>query len=160
MARVEERVHIHRPVDRVWDVLVDWESQPDWMQDAKSVTVTSPQRSGVGVTVAVPTNIALGLTVMDEMEVTEWVEQAKIAVRHTGRVIKGSGAFEVAPTRLPDGREGTIFSWWEDIDAPCGRLGDLIARYTVVPVVAFIFRRSLRALKIVAEQRIPEVRAS
>lgn len=156
MARVEERVHIHRPVHRVWDLLIDWESQPEWMQDAKTVTVTSPHRTGVGVTIDVPTNIALGITVLDVMEVTEWEHQRKIAVRHTGRVIKGSGAFELASTRLPGGSEGTIFTWWEDIDAPLGQVGDLVARYTAVPIVSFVFRRSLRALKRVAEERIPE----
>ena len=155
MARVEERVHIHRPVDRVWDLLVDWESQPEWMQDARAVTVTSPHRSGVGVTIDVPTTIALGLEVLDRMEVTEWVEGRKIVVRHTGRVIRGSGAFQLSPTRMHDGAQGTIFTWWEDIDAPLGRLGDAVARYTAVPIVSFVFRRSLRALKRVAEERIP-----
>lgn len=139
----------------MWDLLTDWESQPDWMQDARSVTVTSPNRTGVGVTIDVPTHIAAGLTVLDVMEVTEWVEQRKIGVRHTGRVIKGSGAFELTPTRLPDGAEGTLFTWTEDIDAPLGRVGDTVARYTAVPVVAFVFRRSLHALKQVAEARIP-----
>lgn len=148
-------MHIHRPVARVWDLLVDWESQPAWMQDARSVTVTSPHRSGVGVTVEVPTDIALGVVVLDVMEVTEWVEHRRIAVRHTGRVIKGSGAFEVAPTRLPGGGEGTIFTWTEDIDVPLGRLGDLVVRFTAVPIVAAVFRRSLRELKRVAEERIP-----
>lgn len=155
MARVEERVHIHRPVAQVWDLLIDWESQPDWMQDARSVTVTSPNRTGVGVTIDVPTNIPLGITVLDVMEVTEWEAQRTIAVRHTGRVIKGSGAFELAPTRLPGGAEGTIFTWTEDIDAPLGVVGDTIARFTAVPVVSWVFRRSLRALKAYAEQRIP-----
>jgi carbon monoxide dehydrogenase subunit G len=155
MARVEERIHIHRPVDRVWSLLIDWESQPQWMQDAKTVTVTSAHRSGVGVTIDVPTNIALGITVLDVMEVTEWEEGRKIAVRHTGKVIKGHGAFEIAPSVLPDGAEGTIFTWWEQIDAPLGRVGDLIARYTAVPIVSFVFRRSLRALKAYAEERIP-----
>jgi carbon monoxide dehydrogenase subunit G len=155
MARVEERIHIHRPVEQVWDVLTDWEAQPRWMQDAKSVTVTSPHRVGVGVTIDVPTDIALGIVVMDRMVVTDWVEQRRIAVRHTGRVIKGTGAFEIQPTRLPDGGEGTIFTWTEDVDAPLGRLGDLVARAVVVPIVSFVFRRSLRALKEVAEGHDP-----
>ncbi len=153
MARVEERVHIHRPVSHVWSVLTDWESQPEWMHDARSVTVTSPHRTGPGVTIKVPTDIALGIVVMDEMEVTEWVEQEKIAVTHTGKIIKGSGAFEVQPTRLPDGSEGTLFTWWEEVDAPLGRLGDAVAQYVAMPYVAFIFRRSLRGLKRVAEAK-------
>jgi carbon monoxide dehydrogenase subunit G len=142
-------------VAQVWDLLIDWESQPEWMQDARSVTVTSPHRSGVGVTVEVPTDIALGIVVLDVMEVTEWVAHRRIAVRHTGRVIKGSGAFEISPTRLPGGGEGTIFTWTEDIDVPLGRVGDLVIRFTAVPIVAAVFRRSLRALKRVAEARIP-----
>lgn len=116
------------------------------------MTVTSPQRTGVGVTITVPTDIALGLVVTDEMEVTGWVEQQSIAVRHTGRFIKGHGAFEVLATRLPDGEEGTLFTWWEQIDAPLGRLGDAVARLAAVPYVSMIFRRSLRSLKDVAEQ--------
>ena len=151
MARVEERIHIHRPVDHVWGVLIDWESQPAWMQDAKSVTVTSDHREGEGVTIAVPTNIALGLTVMDEMRVTEWVEKSKIAVTHTGSFIKGSGAFEVQPTVRENGEEGTLFTWWEEIDAPLGAVGEAVATYLAVPYVGFIFRRSLRALKRVSE---------
>ncbi|HUE90470.1 SRPBCC family protein [Pseudomonas sp.] len=155
MARVEERVHIHRPVERVWDVLVDWESQPDWMHDARSVTVTSPQRTGVGVTIDVPTTLVLGIVVTDEMEVTEWVQGRRIAVRHTGRVIRGSGAFELSPTRRPNGAQGTIVTWWEAIDVPLGRMGDAMARSIAVPVVARLFRRSLLTLKRVAEERIP-----
>lgn len=151
MARVEERVHIHRPLDHVWSLLTLWEAQPEWMLDARSVTVTSPQRTGVGVTVEVPTDIALGLVVVDEMVVTEWVERTRIGVRHTGRVIKGTGAFEVQPTRRPGGQEGTLFTWTEDVEVPLGGLGEFVAHYLVVPYVAHVFRRSLRRLKQVAE---------
>ncbi len=155
MARVEERTHIHRPVAAVWDLLADWESQPEWMQDARSVTVTSPHREGVGVTIRVPTDIAFGVVVTDTMEVTGWAPQQRIAVRHTGKVIRGHGAFELHPTRLPDGREGTLFTWWEEVDAPFGRLGDRAAQLLVMPWVSRVFRRSLRALREVAEARIP-----
>ena len=151
MARVEERVHIHRPVGQVWKVLTDWESQPVWMQDARSVTVTSAHREGVGVTIEVPTDIALGIVVPDAMRVVEWTHERSIGVTHTGPLIKGTGAFEVEPTRGVDGSEGTLFTWWEEIDAPLGRLGELGARYLAVPYVSFIFRRSLRALKRVCE---------
>jgi carbon monoxide dehydrogenase subunit G len=151
MASVEERVHIHRPVADVWSVVTDWESQSAWMQDAREVVVTSPHRAGVGVTVRVPTDIALGVVVTDLMEVTEWVERRRIAIRHTGRVIKGEGAFELQPTVLPGGGEGTLFTWWEHVDAPLGRLGEVVAQRIAMPYVAAVFRRSLRALKAHAE---------
>lgn len=148
-------MHIHRPVADVWAVLTDWESQPEWMQDARAVTVTSPQRTGVGVTMQVPTDIGFGVVVTDDMEVTGWEEHRRISVRHTGGVIRGHGAFEVQPTRRPDGREGTLFTWWEEVDVPLGRVGDTVVQYAVMPWVAAVFRRSLRALKRYAEDRVP-----
>lgn len=151
MARVEERIHIHRPVGQVWDLLTRWEDQPEWMVDATSVTVTSPARTGVGVTISVPTNIALGAVVTDEMRVTEWVPRERIGVVHTGWLIKGYGAFELSPSNRGDGAEGTVFTWWEQIDAPLGRLGEFVASHVAVPYVSRIFRRSLRQLKQVAE---------
>ena len=44
-------VDIDAPPSVVWDVLVDWERQPDWMVDAKEVHVVTPHREGEGVTI-------------------------------------------------------------------------------------------------------------
>lgn len=153
MARVEERIHIHSSVEHVWSVLIDWERQPEWMQDAKDVVVISDVREGVGVTIRCPTNIVAGLTVTDEMVVTEWVPLRRIAVRHTGKVIRGHGAFELKPTRRDGGQPGTLFTWWEEVEAPLGRVGERIASWFAVPYVSMVFRRSLRALKDHVEAR-------
>lgn len=157
MARVEERIHIQRPVTDVWAELVAWEDQPRWMHDAREVEVTSEHRTGLGVTIRVPTDIAFGLVVIDTMETTEWEEERRIAVRHTGRVIRGHGAFELRPTRTGGGGEGTMFTWWEEVGAPFGRLGDLLAQRLVMPWVGRIFRRSLRQLKALVEETAPAV---
>lgn len=153
MARIEERVRIAAPVARVWAVLTDWEGQARWMGDARSVTVLTPRREGLGVVIRAETDL-LGLVVSDDMEVTEWREPgerdepgAVIGIRHLGRLIRGVGAFELEP--LPDG--ATRFTWWEEVEAPLGTFGDTLASFLIVPWVSRVFRGSLTALKRVCE---------
>jgi len=130
----------------VWDVLTRWEEQPRWMLDAKEVHVTSAHRTGEGVELRCPTNL-LGLTVQDLMRVTGWDEGRYLEVTHLGRIITGTGAFELSD--LPGG--GTRIGWWEEVDPPLGAVGELGARLLVLPVVRRIFRRSLRDLALRAE---------
>lgn len=146
MARIEVATHIEAPPRRVWDVLVDWEAQPRWMLDARQVEVTSAHRTGVDVTLRCATDIVAGVVVDDPMIVTDWQEPRRLAVRHTGRVIRGVGAFELTPTP-----EGTALTWWEDAAVPLWALGEVVADLTVVPYVERIFRVSLAGLKRIAE---------
>lgn len=157
MARIEVTTHIEADPDRVWEVLVDWEGQPRWMRDAHSVRVLSPHREGVDVVVRCRTDIIGGLrgaqrrggsllVVDDDMVTTEWERPRVIGIRHLGRLIRGVGAFELKPTS-----EGTHFTWWEEIDAPLGPIGEALATVVVVPVVRRVFRASLAGLKRVCE---------
>jgi uncharacterized protein YndB with AHSA1/START domain len=147
VARIEAVTHIEAPLERVWEVLTHWEDQPRWMQDARSVAVLSPHREGLDVVLRCRTDIAAGVVVIDDMITTAWQEQRLIAVRHLGKIIRGHGAFELVPTP-----EGTQFTWWEEIAAPFGPLGDRAAGILVVPLVSRVFRRSVAALKRVCEQ--------
>ncbi len=146
MARIEASTHIEATPARVWEVLVDWEAQPAWMVDARSVEVTSDHRDGPGVVLRCRTDIAAGLVITDEMETTEWLDERVIGVRHTGWLLRGVGAFELQPTDA-----GVHFVWWEEVDAPLGPVGELGATLLVVPYVRRIFRRSLANLKRVCE---------
>lgn len=146
MARIEVDVHIASPPEHVWSLLADWEAQPRWMADARSVTVLSPQREGRGTVVRCMTDIAGGLVVTDDMVVTEWDPPRTLAIRHLGRLIRGVGAFELEPARA-----GTRFTWWEEVDPPFGGLGEAAATVVVVPLVRRVFRASLADLKRLAE---------
>lgn len=146
MARIEVSTHIETPVGRVWEVLTDWEAQPAWMVDARSVAITSEHRHGPGVVLRCRTDIVAGLVITDEMETTEWVERRIVGVRHTGWLVRGVGAFELEPTDA-----GVHFTWWEEVDAPLGPIGEVAATLLVVPYVRRIFRRSLSNLKRVCE---------
>lgn len=147
MARIEVTTHVEAPPVRVWEVLTDWEGQPRWMVDALDVIVLSDKREGVGVVVRCPTNI-MGVVVVDDLEVTEWVEPRVLSVRHLGRVIRGLGSFELAETRY-----GTHLTWWEEIEVPGGEVGDALAGALLVPWVSRTFRASLARLKRVCESR-------
>jgi len=131
--------------EAVWRVLTEWERQPEWMLDAKAVEVLTPQRQGEGVTIRCPT-LLLGVTVDDVMRVTGWRENEYLEITHLGKVIAGTGAFEL---RAVDG--GTQITWWEQIDPPLGRLGAWGARTLALPIIERIFRRSLRNLAKLSE---------
>ena len=146
MARIEERVRIEAPASHVWSVLTDWEGQERWMADARRVEVLSAHREGRGVVIRCATDL-LGLVVDDDMEVTQWRDGELIGIRHLGRIIRGTGAFELSA--LPDG--ATRFVWWEEVEAPLGRFGDAVSGAVIVPWVSRVFRRSLTALKRVCE---------
>jgi uncharacterized protein YndB with AHSA1/START domain len=146
VARIEVDIHIAAPPEQLWAVLADWEAQPRWMADARSVTVLSPQRAGAGTVVRCMTDLIGGLVVTDDMVVTEWDPPRVLAIRHLGRIIRGVGAFELEPTAA-----GTRFTWWEEIDSPFWALGDALTTVAVVPLVRRVFERSLAELKRVAE---------
>lgn len=131
---------------QVWDVLTDWERQPQWMLDAVAVEVLTPQRTGTGVTIRCPTRL-LGVTVDDVMRVTEWAPPYRLAVTHLGSVITGHGAFDLADL---DGAR-TRVTWWEAVDPPLGGLGELGARTLVRPVLRVVFTRSLRRFAALVE---------
>lgn len=150
MARIEAATHIEAPPSRVWEVLLDWEGQPRWMRDARSVEVVSAHRTGPDVVVRCRTDIALGIVVTDEMVTTEWKDERLVGVRHTGWPIRGVGAFEMEPTR-----HGTHFTWWEEVSAPLWGLGEAVTTLLVVPPVQRLFRSSLAALKHVCETEPP-----
>ncbi len=147
MARIEAATHVEATSARVWQVLIDWEGQARWMQDAEQVEVLSGRREGVGVVIRAKTDL-FGLSVDDNMEVTEWEPERILGVRHLGRVFSGVGAFELIPTSY-----GVHLVWWEELDPPLGAVGELAAQLFVVPVVERVFRRSLASLKRVAESR-------
>lgn len=103
---------IKAPIEKVWAALADWESQGDWMLQTR-VDVTSEIREGVGTTIAAFTGIGK-LGVMDHMVVTSWQPPHICDVLHTGKIIKGTGRFELVVIDT----ETTRFNWSEEILAP------------------------------------------
>lgn len=103
---------IDTPIEKVWAALADWESQGEWMLQTK-VEVISDVREGVGTSIAAFTGVGK-LGIMDHMTVTSWDPPRVCDVIHTGKIIKGTGRFEL--TALSP--QSTRFDWSEDILAP------------------------------------------
>lgn len=105
-------LEIEAPIQKVWNELANWEKQSDWMLQTK-VWVTSKIQSGVGTQISALTGIKK-FGILDTMEVTNWQPPHICDVIHTGRVIRGTGRFEL--TAIATAR--TRFDWSEEVIAP------------------------------------------
>jgi hypothetical protein len=138
---IEMTLVIKAPIEKVWQSLAQWENQGEWMLLTK-VEVTSKIREGVGTSIAAFTGIGkLGL--MDHMTVTAWQPPNICDVVHTGRIIKGTGRFELTQIDALT----TRFDWSEEIEAPRA-IFLLIAPglYTGVRISLMAFRRQLQSV--------------
>jgi len=106
------------PIEKVWAEIADWSSQGSWMLSTR-VWVTSEITEGVGTSIAAftgpahrmyPTFSFLGL--LDTMTVTKWEPPTRCDVIHTGKILKGTGTFQLE-SRGPD---VTAFYWSETIE--------------------------------------------
>jgi hypothetical protein len=111
---------IDAPQDQVWKKIADWPSQGEWMLQTK-VWVTSQQSEGVGTSIAAftgplhklyPKFKSFGL--LDLMTVTKWDAPSRCDVEHHGKILKGSGTFQLNEA----GTNRTRFDWSETIVAP------------------------------------------
>jgi hypothetical protein len=111
------------------------------------VWVTSDIRAGVGTSISaltgplVKSGFKFGL--LDKMVVTKWSPPYLCEVDHVGKVIKGSGAFELIDS-TQNGKVMTTFNWSESIRAPKAIfLLIYLPTYLGVRISLLRFRRSL-----------------
>jgi uncharacterized protein YndB with AHSA1/START domain len=138
-------VDVAAPAERTWAAATDWDRQGEWMLGTR-VSATKQDGRGVGGGIRAVTGFG-PFRMVDTMEITGWTPPHGAYVRHTGRVVRGTGAFEV---RERPG--GSTFVWSEKLDLPLGRLGRLGFRL-VRPVFGWGLRRSLRSFATWAERR-------
>ncbi len=130
-------VPVAAPAAATWAGAVDWDGQGAWMLGTR---VRGTAQGGVGVGGGIEAFTGLGpFGFLDTMEITAWEPPRRCLVRHTGRLVRGTGAFEVEER----GAQASVFVWREDLELPLGafgRLGWLLVR----PVFAAGVRLSLR----------------
>ena len=121
LSHLELTIKINRPVKTVWDCLVDWKSQGDWMLQTKVWSELDQDRTiknGKGVLIFAFTGLfpnlypKIRLGILDTMEITKFKPPVLCEVVHIGRIIRGTGKFE-----LKKSKNGTIFNWQEDLVA-------------------------------------------
>ena len=140
------QVDVAAAPEQVWAALVDWDRQGEWML-LTDVRAGAQGGQGVGGELAARTGLRLprGLLggrrigVLDTMLITRWDAPRRVDVRHTGRVVRGTGTFEVRPRA----GGGSTFVWTEGLDLPLGVLGRL-GWPLVEPAFAAGVRLSLR----------------
>lgn len=135
MAELTLSVDVAASVEDVWAAVVDWDRQHEWM-----VGTRVSGGHGEGATVTAWTGWH-GVGFTDPMTVTTWDPPYRCVVRHDGRVVRGSAAFEVLP--LDDGH--ARFVWTEWLVLPFGWLGE-IGFALLKPLILIPLRRSLRQL--------------
>jgi hypothetical protein len=132
-------VCVDAPVDEVWRAVTDWAGQSEWMLGTR---VWATEQDGVGVGGGVAAFTGVGRAgFLDTMVITRWEPPHRCDVRHTGRVVRGTGRFEVFALRQDRSR----FVWSEELDLPLGPFGR--AGWPLVrPAFAFGVQRSLDKL--------------
>ena len=134
---LREQVSVPAVPARVWDALTAWDRQSEWMVGTRTYATDLAGRAPGGGVSAFTGVGPIGFT--DTMVITEWSPPTVCRVRHTGRVVRGTGAFEVGPDRS----DGSVVTWTESIVLPFGRLGE--AAWTLIrPITSWAMRRSLR----------------
>ena len=132
LLEVTARVLVPGEPDQVWLMAMDWSRQREWMLGTQVSVGT-----GTGARVVARTGIGpVGFA--DTMVITEWDPPRRCVVRHTGRIVRGFGIFEVAPS----GRQSE-FRWTEQLRLPWPLAGGL-GRWTVAPVARWGLNASLR----------------
>jgi len=135
------RVAVHAVADvdataeRVWDVLVDWPRHGEWVPFTRA-------EGGAGVGESLEARTGAGpVGFLDTMVITEWRPPYRVAVLHTGRLVRGEGRFDLLD--LSEGR--CRVTWSELIDLPFGPLGR-VGWFAAGPLGRLILRTALHRL--------------
>ncbi len=147
------RTDVDASVEQTWAGAVDWAGQGEWMLGTR-VWPTAQDGQGVGGGIAAFTGLGR-LGFLDPMVITRWEPPRSCHVLHTGRLVRGTGAFDVEPR----GEGRSTFVWREDLELPLGPLGRL-GWPLVRPLLASGVRLSLRRFARWVEAGRPAQRAA
>jgi carbon monoxide dehydrogenase subunit G len=131
--QVAAQVTVDADPERVWQAAVDWPRQREWIWGTRV-----HGGHGTGAEVVGWTGIGpVGFT--DPMVITDWDPPRRCVVTHTGRVVRGTGVFEVSP-RGPR----TEFRWTEHVQLPLPPAVGQLAGRVICPLARWGLRSSLR----------------
>ncbi len=140
-------ITIRAPIDEVWDVVSDIERQPLWMEEMKSVRMTSPGPIGVGSRGEADVRIFL-IGVVDPVEVDVYDPPTRFGIRHVGTF---TGEGRITLEAIDAGR--TLVRWDERLVPPFfPNLGQLVQK----PILGAIFQADLERLKEIVESQHAE----
>ena len=145
MAELVVSLDVDAPQQRVWSALTDWSAHDAWM-----IGTRATGGAAVGESIEAFTGVGK-VGFLDTMVIRVWDPPERCVVRHTGSVVRGSGAFEVEA--LGAARSRVVWSEW--LDLPFGALGH--AGWVLVkPVARLGLLASLRRLRSYVERSSAE----
>ena len=148
MSRITVSIELAASPARVWEIVEPVERHVDWMADAVAIRFTNSQTRGVGTTFDCDTKVG-PIKLTDRMEITEWVPEKSMGVKHVG-IVTGTGVFTIEP--LGNGQYSK-FTWSEKLTFPWwlgGPIGEVIGGNIVMKA---IWRRNLKKLKALVEKK-------
>lgn len=149
--RISVSVRIRADAEEVWAALTDWAAQGEWMT-ATTVRTVDGDGQGVGGRIEAFTGFGK-YGFLDTMEVTEWRPPSWCAVRHTGKLVRGTGAFEIV--QAANSADGSTLTWSEDLEIPGGEFG-AVGFALIRPAVELGVSRSLRRFADLVESQRPK----
>ncbi len=148
MSRITVSIELAASPARVWEIVEPVERHVDWMADAVAIRFTNSQTRGVGTAFDCDTKVG-PIKLTDRMEITEWVPEKSMGVKHVG-IVTGTGVFTIEP--LGNGQY-TKFTWSEKLTFPWwlgGPIGEVIGGNIVMKA---IWRRNLKKLRALVENK-------
>jgi carbon monoxide dehydrogenase subunit G len=140
-------ITIGAPIDDVWDVVSDIERQPLWMEEMKSVRLTTPGPVGVGTRGEADVRIFL-VGVVDPVEIDVYDPPTRFGIRHVG-TFTGEGRITLEAI---DARR-TLVRWDEHLVPPLfPHLGQLLQK----PILGGVFQADLERLREIVESQHAE----
>ena len=140
-------ITIRAPIEAVWDVVSDIERQPLWMEEMKSVRLTTPGPVGVGTRGEADVRIFL-VGVVDPVEIDVYDPPTRFGIRHVG-TFTGEGRITLEAI---DARR-TLVRWDEHLVPPLfPHLGQLLQK----PILGGIFQADLERLREIVESQHAE----
>jgi uncharacterized protein YndB with AHSA1/START domain len=120
--RVEKSIEIAAPPEKVWPFLAEPNKVLEWYIPLQKFEYTSEQRGGVGAPLYFEEKVA-GQLMKLNCEVTEWVENEKLAFKMTSG--KGMKSYEEIWT-IKATPSGSKFTFTEQGELPYGTISKLI----------------------------------
>jgi len=142
-------VEVNASQKEVFDKVVDWESQGEWMLGTK-VKGTKNNGQGLGGEIVAWTGFwKIGFN--DPMVITQWVEPKIVDVTHLGKIVKGTGSMIVE--RIDENK--SRFIWSESINLPLGLIGKFGWLF-IKPLFVSGIKYSLNKFALTFAQRDPK----
>ena len=148
MSRITVSIELAASPARVWEIVEPVERHVDWMADAVANRFTNSQTRGVGTAFDCDTKVG-PIKLTDHMEITEWVPEKSMGVKHVG-IVTGTGVFTIEP--LGNGQYSK-FTWSEELTFPWwlgGPIGEVVGGNIVMKA---IWRRNLKKLQALVEKK-------